>query len=125
MKAIRCACCLFAALMLVTLNGLAAEEEGDTYISHFIVNESAHKMFEADYDESEPFRPPYQWTGRNHSDDFFVRSAWRNGEFKNYNTLDFYYRGYGGMRTELHYTFPRVPRRILCYGKEYTDTATF
>ena len=25
-----------------------------------------------------------------HPDDFFARSAWRNGEFKNYNTLDLY-----------------------------------
>ena len=31
-----------------------------------------------------------------HPDDFFARSAWRNGEFKNYNTLDLYYVGYGG-----------------------------
>ena len=119
MKAIRFVFCLFAALMLTTLNGLAAEEEdfktflqkftssasfqysrikfplkspiallkddgeteqtfpftrekwalldeetlkegrtteeeGGTYISHFTVNEPAHKEFEAGYDESEP-----------------------------------------------------------------------
>ena len=118
MKAIRFVFCLFAALMLTTLNGLAAEEEdfktflqkftssasfqysrikfplkspiallkddgeteqtfpftrekwalldeetlkegrtteeeGGTYISHFTVNEPAHKEFEAGYDESD------------------------------------------------------------------------
>ena len=68
MKAIRFVFCLFAALMLTTLNGLAAEEEdfktflqkftseeeGGTYISPFTVNQPAHKEFEAGYDESEP-----------------------------------------------------------------------
>lgn len=31
-----------------------------------------------------------------HPDNFFARSKWRNGEFKNYNTLSLYYVGYGG-----------------------------
>ena len=34
--------------------GRTTEEEGGTYISHFTVNEPAHKEFEAGYDESEP-----------------------------------------------------------------------
>lgn len=31
-----------------------------------------------------------------HPDNFFARSTWRNGVFKNYNTLDLLYVGYGG-----------------------------
>lgn len=34
--------------------GRTTEEEGGTYVSHFTVNEPAHKEFEAGYDESEP-----------------------------------------------------------------------
>lgn len=34
--------------------GSTTEEEGGTYISRFTVNESARKVFEAGYDESEP-----------------------------------------------------------------------
>ena len=29
-------------------------------------------------------------------DNLFARSEWRNGVFKNYNTLDLFYVGYGG-----------------------------
>ena len=36
-----------------------------------------------------------------HPDDFFARSAWRNGEFKNYNTLDLYYVATAVMIMEL------------------------
>lgn len=31
-----------------------------------------------------------------HPDDLFARSQWRNGVFKNYNTLNLFYVGYGG-----------------------------
>ena len=30
-------------------------------------------------------------------DNLFARSEWRNGVFKNYNTLDLFYVGYGEM----------------------------
>lgn len=30
-------------------------------------------------------------------DDLFARSQWRDGIFKNYNTLNLFYVGYGGM----------------------------
>lgn len=63
-----------------------------------------------------------------HPDDFFARSAWRNGEFKNYNTLDLYYVGYGGNDNgttrfrEYHGEYYGVDdAKIKPILKEYTD----
>lgn len=65
-----------------------------------------------------------------HPDDFFARSAWRNGEFKNYNTLDLYYVGYGGNDNgttrfrEYHGEYYGVDdAKIKPILKEYTDAA--
>ena len=65
-----------------------------------------------------------------HPYDFFARSAWRNGEFKNYNTLDLYYVGYGGNDNgttrfrEYHGEYYGVDdAKIKPILKEYTDAA--
>lgn len=65
-----------------------------------------------------------------HPDDFFARSAWRNGEFKNYNTLNLYYVGYGGNENkttrfrEYHGEYYGVDdARIKPILKEYADAA--
>lgn len=65
-----------------------------------------------------------------HPDDFFARSAWRNGEFKNYNTLNLYYVGYGGNENKTtrfrryHGKYYGVDdARIKPVLKEYTDSA--
>ena len=65
-----------------------------------------------------------------HPDDFFARSAWRNGEFNNYNTLDLYYVGYGGNDNgttrfrEYHGEYYGVDdAKIKPILKEYTDAA--
>lgn len=63
-----------------------------------------------------------------HPNDFFARSKWRNGEFKNYNTLSLYYVGYGGNDNqttrfrEYHGEYYGVEDvRIKPILKEYTD----
>ena len=62
--------------------------------------------------------------------DFFTRSRWRNGEFKNYNTLNLYYVGYGGNENkttrfrEYHAEYYGVDdAKIKPVLKEYTDAA--
>ena len=63
-----------------------------------------------------------------HPDRFFERSAWRNGEFKRYNTLDLYYVGYGGNENkttrfrEYHSEYyGKDEAKIKPLIKEYTD----
>ena len=63
-----------------------------------------------------------------HPDDLFARSQWRNGVFKNYNTLNLFYVGYGGndnttTRFRRYYgQFYDVDEaRIKPLIKEYTD----
>lgn len=63
-------------------------------------------------------------------DDFFARSTWRNGEFKNYNTLNLYYVGYGGNENkttrfrEYHGEYYGIDEtRIKPLLREYTDAA--
>ena len=63
-------------------------------------------------------------------DDFFTRSRWRNGEFKNYNTLNLYYVGYGGNENkttrfrEYHAEYYGVDdTKVKPVLKEYTDAA--
>lgn len=65
-----------------------------------------------------------------HPDRFFERSAWRNGEFKRYNTLDLYYVGYGGnenktTRFREYYSeyYGKDEAKIKPLIKEYTDAA--
>lgn len=65
-----------------------------------------------------------------HPDRFFERSAWRNGEFKRYNTLDLYYVGYGGNENkttrfrEYHSEYyGKDEAKIKPLIKEYTDAA--
>ena len=63
-------------------------------------------------------------------DNLFARSEWRNGVFKNYNTLDLFYVGYGGNDNSTT-RFRRYNGKY--YGvaddkvkpslREYTDTA--
>lgn len=63
-------------------------------------------------------------------DDFFARSAWRNGVFKNYNTLNLFYVGYGGNDNQTtrfrqyHGEYYGVDdARIKPILKEYADAA--
>lgn len=65
-----------------------------------------------------------------HPDDFFARSKWRNGDFKNYNTLNLYYVGYGGNENkttrfrEYHGKYYNVDdTKIKPVLKEYADAA--
>lgn len=65
-----------------------------------------------------------------HPGDFFARSAWRNGVFKNYNTLDLLYVGYGGNDNQTtrfrqyHGEYYGVDdARIKPILKEYADAA--
>lgn len=62
--------------------------------------------------------------------DFFARSKWRNGDFKNYNTLNLYYVGYGGNENkttrfrEYHGEYFGVDdAKIKPILKEYNDAA--
>lgn len=62
--------------------------------------------------------------------DFFARSKWRNGDFKNYNTLNLYYVGYGGNENkttrfrEYHGEYYGVDdAKIKPILKEYEDAA--
>ena len=63
-------------------------------------------------------------------DDIFVRSAWRNGTFKNYNTLNLFYVGYGGNNNQTtrfrryhgEY-YGKIDSLIKPLLKEYTDPA--
>ena len=48
-------------------------------------------------------------------DDLFARSQWRDGIFKNYNTLNLFYVGYGGMIIQ--------PTRFRRYKGEYYGVA--
>ena len=50
-----------------------------------------------------------------HPDDLFARSQWRNGVFKNYNTLNLFYVGYGGNDNST--------TRFRCYRGEYYGIA--
>lgn len=63
-----------------------------------------------------------------HPDDFFSRSHWRNGDFKNYNTLNLFYAGYGGNENqttrfrEYHGAYYGIDdAKIKPILKEYTD----
>ena len=63
-----------------------------------------------------------------HPDDLFARSQWRNGVFKNYNTLNLFYVGYGGndnttTRFRRYYGqfYDIDEARIKPLIKEYTD----
>ena len=65
-----------------------------------------------------------------HPDDFFARSAWRNGEFKNYNTLDLYYVATAVMIMELRVSVNTMESimewtsaKIKPILREYTDAA--
>ena len=63
-----------------------------------------------------------------HPDDIFSRAQWRNGVFKNYNTLDLFYVGHGGNENtttrfrRYHAEFYGIDdSRIKPLIKEYTD----
>lgn len=63
-----------------------------------------------------------------HPEDLFTRSEWRNGVFKNYNTLDLFYVGYGGNRNSTtrfrHYRgelYGVQDDKVKPLLKEYTD----
>lgn len=65
-----------------------------------------------------------------HPNDFFARSQWRNGDFKNYNTLNLYYVGYGGNENKTtrfrkyHGAYYGVDdAKIKPILKEYNDAA--
>ena len=62
--------------------------------------------------------------------DFFARSHWRNGEFKNYNTLKLFYVGYGGnenkttrFRGQHGELYAPDTANLKPLLKEYTDEA--
>ena len=59
-----------------------------------------------------------------HPDHIFARSEWRNGVFKNYNTLNLFYVGYGGnenttTRFRRYYAEYTDPEHLLVPGKWY------
>lgn len=63
-----------------------------------------------------------------HPDNFFMLAEWRNGEFKNYNSLNLFYVGYGGnenttTRFRRYYAkfFGVDDIRVKPLIKEYTD----
>lgn len=65
-----------------------------------------------------------------HPDDFFARTAWRGGVFKNYNSLNLYYVGYGGNQNtttrfrEYHGEYFGVEdAKVKPLLQEYTDNA--
>ena len=64
-----------------------------------------------------------------HPDDLFARSQWRNGVFKNYNTLNLFYVGYGGndnsttrFRRYRGEYYGIADDKVKPLLKEYTDT---
>ena len=54
-----------------------------------------------------------------HPGELFARATWRNGVFRNYNTLNLFYVGYGGNRSPSFAKscpFHGLPNRILKFN---------
>lgn len=65
-----------------------------------------------------------------HPEDLFARSRWRNGVFRNYNSLNLFYVGYGGNQNtttrfrEYHGRYHGIDEaKVKPLLKEYTDAA--